>query len=105
MFHFFKALNICCTIFQIHEPEFPNLAKMARDFLAVPGTGVPVEWPFFRGSDLLSSWLQRLSGETIKQSLCLENWLKNKHHKNEMYEDLEKAAKSKIIGDLADYCV
>ncbi|CAG7689775.1 unnamed protein product, partial [Allacma fusca] len=36
-----------------HEDDFPLLASMARDFLAVSGTGVPIERAFSFASDLI----------------------------------------------------
>jgi hypothetical protein len=40
------------VIFQVHCDEYPELAKMARDYLGACGTGIPVEkvvlwWPTF----------------------------------------------------------
>jgi hAT family C-terminal dimerisation region len=63
---------------KIHEGEFPNLSKMARDFLSAAGTGVPVERLFSCGPDLLSHRRQSLSPERIQQCLCLKSWTKFK---------------------------
>ncbi|CAG7637659.1 unnamed protein product, partial [Allacma fusca] len=38
-----------------HEQDYPDVAAMARDFLAISGTGVPIERTFSFGSDLLTS--------------------------------------------------
>ncbi|CAB4430555.1 unnamed protein product [Rhizophagus irregularis] len=59
---------------KLHEKEFPNLAKMARDYLAVPGTSVPVECVFSGGTDLVSHRRCSLSPETIRVCMCLKSW-------------------------------
>ncbi|CAG8852402.1 43355_t:CDS:2, partial [Gigaspora margarita] len=45
---------------------YPNLARIARDFLAIPGTSVPVERIFSNSADLISSKRHSLNPETIK---------------------------------------
>jgi hypothetical protein len=48
---------------------------MARDYLAIPGSGVSVERLFSHGPDLLSHRRQRLTDESIRMCLCLNNWI------------------------------
>ena len=63
----------------MHESVYPNLCKMARDYLVVSGTGVPVERCFSAGSNLLSDPKRnRLHGDTIKKCMCLKAWFKMK---------------------------
>ncbi|CAB4472701.1 unnamed protein product [Rhizophagus irregularis] len=42
------------AFWKVHENKFPNLSKMARDFLAIPGTSVPVKRVFSSGTDLIT---------------------------------------------------
>jgi len=49
---------------------------MARDFLPVSATGVPVERLFSNGPDLLSARRQRMNADTIQQCMCLKQWMK-----------------------------
>lgn len=60
-----------------HEVVYPNLSKMAKDFLCVSGTGVPIERFFSYGPLLLAPNRRRLSKDTVKKCLCLKGWLKS----------------------------
>ncbi|GBC52400.2 zinc finger BED domain-containing protein RICESLEEPER 2-like [Rhizophagus irregularis DAOM 181602=DAOM 197198] len=42
------------AFWKVHENKFPNLSKMARDFLAIPGTSVPVKRVFSSGTDFIT---------------------------------------------------
>ncbi|KAF0354785.1 zinc finger bed domain-containing protein ricesleeper 2-like [Gigaspora margarita] len=64
------------TFWKLHETDYPNLARIARDFLAIPGTSVPVERIFSNSADLISSKRHSLNPETIKICMCLKSWLK-----------------------------
>lgn len=57
--------------------EFPNLTKMARDYLAVQSGAVAVERDFSTGSHLVTPKRCSLAPETIRACLCLKSWLKN----------------------------
>jgi len=48
---------------------------MAKDFLAVAGTGVPEERLFSTGADLLTARRLSMSPSTIKTCMCLKGWL------------------------------
>ncbi|ODM89477.1 Zinc finger BED domain-containing protein RICESLEEPER 3 [Orchesella cincta] len=61
---------------KMRESDYPALSRMAKDFLAVSATGVPVERLFSNGPDLLTSRRQRLNADTIRQCMCLKQWLK-----------------------------
>ncbi|KAJ6634728.1 putative AC transposase [Pseudolycoriella hygida] len=76
--------------------SYPSLAKMAKDFLAASGTGVPVERLFSDGPDLLSHRRQSMAPETIKICICLKSWLKSK----ELFqEDIRDAMSHKLAAD------
>jgi len=56
--------------------RFPNLSKMARDYLAVPGTSTPSERAFSGGRQLITDFRCRLSGKTITACMLLKNWIR-----------------------------
>lgn len=86
-------------ISQLHQNEYPNLARMAKDFLSASGTGVPVERLFSSGPDVISKKQQALKPETIKMRICLKAWLKNK---NSFNEDILKAVAHKLGANEAE---
>ena len=49
---------------------------MARDYLAIPSTSVPVERVFSGGTDLISKKRCSLSAESIQACMCLKSWWK-----------------------------
>jgi hypothetical protein len=55
---------------------YPRLAAMARDYLAIPATGVPVERIFSGGTDLVQPKRGALRRDTIQACMCLKSWLK-----------------------------
>ena len=59
---------------KVHETEYPHLATMARDYLAVSATSVPVERIFSEGADLISAKRCRLGTDTIRACMCLRSW-------------------------------
>jgi hypothetical protein len=80
--------------------EYPNLSKMARDYLAIPGiliflhsaylrldllisnkpiiiaTSVPIERVFSGGTDLINQRRCSLEPKTIRICMCLKSWLR-----------------------------
>ena len=59
---------------QAKEYEFPIVAQMAKDHLAIPATSAPSECIFSGGSDLITKKRNRLSGESIRWLMCLRSW-------------------------------
>ena len=55
---------------------FPNLSKMARDFLAIPGTSVPSERVNSEARELLPYTRNRLGPEKIEATLVLKSYLR-----------------------------
>jgi hypothetical protein len=55
-----------------NSDRFPNLSRMVKDYLAIPGTSTPSERAFSGGRQLITDFRCRLSGETI----MAKNWLK-----------------------------
>jgi hypothetical protein len=56
------------------EYEFPTIARVARDHLAIPATSAPSESVFSMGSDIITKKRNRLSGESTRRLLCLRDW-------------------------------
>ncbi|OAJ41345.1 hypothetical protein BDEG_24966 [Batrachochytrium dendrobatidis JEL423] len=57
-----------------HGLDFPLLAKMARDYLAIPATSASSEHAFSKARHLITDSRTRLSDQTIRASICLGNW-------------------------------
>lgn len=71
---------------------------MARDFLAVSGTGVSIERFFSYGPDLLVPKRRSMRDETARECLCLKAWLKSKN-KIGLQESASNALAHKILGN------
>jgi hypothetical protein len=69
----FKILDY----WKINSARFPNLSRMARDYLAVPGTSTPSERAFSGGRQLITDFRCRLKGETVTACMLLKNWMRN----------------------------
>ena len=51
---------------QIHSKEFPNLSKLAKDIISIPGSSVSVERIFFNcGHDVIGLRRHSLKPETL----------------------------------------
>jgi len=53
---------------------YPNLHRMALDYLSIPATSTAVERVFSQGRQLLSFTRNRLSASNIRAFLCLGSW-------------------------------
>ena len=53
---------------------YPNLSKMARDYLAIPATSTSSERLFSSGKHLISDTRNSLSSRTIQACQCLKSW-------------------------------
>ncbi|KFZ15665.1 hypothetical protein V501_02624 [Pseudogymnoascus sp. VKM F-4519 (FW-2642)] len=54
--------------------QYPVIARIARDYLAIPATSAASERVFSNGSDIIIKKRNRLSPPTIRYLLCLRNW-------------------------------
>jgi hypothetical protein len=54
--------------------QYPIIAKMARDHLAIPATSAASERVFSNGADILTKNRNRLLPSTVRYLLCLRNW-------------------------------
>ena len=57
-----------------HADKFPCLARIARDYLAIPATSVPCERAFPGGTDLITNKRGSLNDDSIEICLCLKSW-------------------------------
>jgi len=55
--------------------EYPRLARIARDYLAIPATSAPAERVFSGGAVLITKKRGSLSDDTIRACMCLNSWL------------------------------
>jgi hypothetical protein len=67
-----------------HHTEFPIIAKMARDFLAIPGTSVSVERLFSKSRHLCTDVRSSLQAQTIMMALITSVWLRQGLYDKEM---------------------
>jgi hypothetical protein len=58
-----------------HAGTYPCLARIARDYLAIPATSAPAERVFSGGADVVSKKRASLNENTIEASICLGSWL------------------------------
>ena len=54
--------------------EYPIVAKMAQDHLAISATSAPSERVFSAGGDIVTKKRNRLAPGTVRELLCLRNW-------------------------------
>jgi hypothetical protein len=57
------------------EDRFPSLARMAKDYLAVPGATVGVERVFSGSGRIVVPHRNRLKPATIEKLMLLRNWM------------------------------
>ncbi|KAF7358612.1 Dimer-Tnp-hAT domain-containing protein [Mycena sanguinolenta] len=59
-----------------YEHRFPVVARMARDFLAIPGTSVSVERLFSRSRHLCHEARGSMKAKTISEAMFTKMWIK-----------------------------
>ncbi|KAF4612503.1 hypothetical protein D9613_012755 [Agrocybe pediades] len=60
---------------KIHAPSFPTVARMARDFLAIPATSVAVERTFSKSRHICADLRMSLKAETAREALLSKTWI------------------------------
>src|SRR6266513_1782414 len=61
-----------------HSSEYPNLAKLARDYLSIQASSVPCEQLFSIAGQVLCKSRNRLTGELVRACICLRSWILEK---------------------------
>ena len=61
-----------------HQSIYPNLSRMARDFLSIKATSVPAERLFSRSSLLIRKHRNRLKKDIARELLCINDWTTKK---------------------------
>ncbi len=56
------------------EYEFPTIARMARDHLAIPATSAASESVFSIGGDIITKKRNRLGADNTRRLLCMRDW-------------------------------
>jgi hAT family C-terminal dimerisation region len=56
------------------EYEFPIIAHIAKDHLAIPAMSAASECVFSVGSDIITKKRNRLSAGNTRRLLCLQDW-------------------------------
>ena len=64
------------TWWRSHESDYPTMAKMARDHLAIQASSVASERVFSTSSNLVSSSRTCLDPKTVRAAQCLKNWIR-----------------------------
>jgi hAT family dimerisation domain. len=59
---------------EMNELQYPRLARMARDYLAITATSVPSEQSFSLSKNLITCNRNRLLGKMIRACMCLKSW-------------------------------
>jgi hypothetical protein len=54
--------------------DYPIIAQIARDYLAMPATSSPSEVVFSQGGDVVTKKRNRLTGDSIRMIVCLKAW-------------------------------
>ncbi|GES78260.1 ribonuclease H-like domain-containing protein [Rhizophagus clarus] len=56
-----------------NESQYPHLAAMACDYLAIPATSIPIKRAFSGGTNLISQKRYSFSSKTIRACMCLKS--------------------------------
>ncbi|PQM43529.1 hypothetical protein VC83_09656 [Pseudogymnoascus destructans] len=59
---------------QSKQFQYPLIASIAKDHLAIPATSADSERVFSVGGDIITKKRNRLSPSTLRYLLCLRNW-------------------------------
>ena len=62
---------------KVNEPNYPILARIARDVLAMPVSTVASESAFSTGGRVLDPFRSSLAPRTVEALICTQNWLRH----------------------------
>lgn len=68
-----KDPNWLCDWWRIHKDEYPQMAKAARDYLAIPASEVAVERLFSAGRDLLGIRRHSMKADTMRMLMLMND--------------------------------
>jgi hypothetical protein len=60
---------------KLHTYRFPNLARMARDYMSITATSVPFKQLFSRASDIITKERNRMLESSCNAVLLVKSWL------------------------------
>jgi len=89
---------------KVNTGRFPNLARMARDILAVQGASVGVERVFSMARDVIRYRRSRLKSSTIRSSMLVKSY-ENEELRRELagYDSQREAEKLAEMAAVEDY--
>ena len=61
-----------------HTEEYPLVSHIARDYLTIQATSVPLEQAFSIAGNTISKMRNRLLPETARACLCMKSWIMKK---------------------------
>jgi hypothetical protein len=73
---FYVLLLLPMTALQIHAVDFPVLACITCDILAIPGVSISVEWLFSSNKHTLSDVCSAMTAESTSKTVVAKEWLK-----------------------------
>jgi len=90
---------------KVNAGRFPNLARIARDILAVQGGSVGVEWVFSMARNAIPYRLSQLKSSTIRYSMLVKSYKKEELRREPAGHDSEREAdKLEEMAAVEDYC-
>jgi hypothetical protein len=76
---YLKQERVLCDVdiyqyWKSKQYNYPIVACIARDYLAIPATSAPSECVFSQGDDIITKKRNRLTGDSIRMIVCLKSW-------------------------------
>ncbi|KAH7834817.1 hypothetical protein Vadar_019998 [Vaccinium darrowii] len=74
--------------------RYPDLAKMARDLLAIPVSTVASESTFSIGRRVISPFRSSLKPNTVQALICLQDWMRAQNREEKLQSSSKVAAET-----------